>query len=469
MLCPNCGSENSNERRFCFNCGRAFVSARVETAGAESTTTPAPAAERNEFLDSLSGRNEFIDSLSGRNQFLDSLSGYRIDGANSSVETIFVPSSEDERGVRAGGNAVNRVFEDEEADDVFEQSLSGLKISEAELEDVEDTDTDDASEPQNVEAIDQETPKLPEQILAVEPELSEPFSYDVEHVKDTADSRRRRTGWRSFGRVSVAVLYGVASFAIGSAVTMQAFDLPQEIPSVTDLPVMAAAAESNTPPDGMAFVPGGEFRMGSDEGDAFSRPEHLVTVGPFFIDQTEVTNEAYLRFAKATGHEAPQTWPDGKFPAGEERLPVTGVTWYDAAEYAAWRGKRLPTESEWEFAARGSDGRIYPWGNDWAAPLANAEKTAKGARQVGQGGRSPFGIYDMAGNVWEWTASDAKGFSGGKQIPWSRLRLKIIRGGNWQSDKHSATTFFRGFYGASGEKDYKGTGFRCVKDIPTQN
>ena len=74
----------------------------------------------------------------------------------------------------------------------------------------------------------------------------------------------------------------------------------------------------------------------------------------------------------------------------------------------------------------------------------------------------------MAGNVWEWTASNARGFSGGKRIPWSRLRLKIIRGGNWQSDKRTATTFFRGFYGASGEKDYKGTGFRCVKDIPKE-
>src|SRR5688500_15943795 len=96
MLCPNCGSENSNERRLCFNCGRAFVSVRVETAEVESLGRPNLATERNEFLDSLSGRNEFIDSLSGRNEFLDSLSGYRIDGAKNTVETIFVPSVEDD-------------------------------------------------------------------------------------------------------------------------------------------------------------------------------------------------------------------------------------------------------------------------------------------------------------------------------------------------------------------------------------
>ena len=199
-----------------------------------------------------------------------------------------------------------------------------------------------------------------------------------------------------------------------------------------------------------------------------SRPAHLVSVGPYYIDQTEVTNAAYYEFVKATDHERPRGWINGKYPDGKANFPVTGVTWYDAAEFAVWKGRRLPSEAEWEFAARGSDGRIYPWGNLWESSRANAAKTADGVREVGQGEESPFGLYDMAGNAWEWTSSSAKSFPNGREIPWSRLRLKIIRGGNWQSDERTTKTFFRGFYGAAGEKEYNGTGFRCVKDLPKE-
>ena len=462
MFCPNCGSDNSNERRFCFNCGRAFVSARAETSAAEPVGAASPGAERNEFLDSLSGRNEFIDSLSGRNQFLDSLSGYRIDGAQAVEKTIFVPSTDEERMITRAGKteAADPVFEDEEADDAFEQSLSGLRISESELEEAETPDADGAEIELPVQDADPGPPGPEIEVLDEDVELLRP--------EVAVESKPGTTWGKSFARVVVILIYGAAAFAVGSAVTMRAFDLPHRIPSITDLPVISASVDPEAPPNGMVFVPGGEFKMGSDQGDAFSRPEHFVTVGPYFIDQTEVTNEAYLEFVKATGHETPPTWVNGKFPVGEERFPVIGVTWYDAAEFAAWSGKRLPTEAEWEFASRGSDGRVYPWGSEWNASAVNAESIAKGARELGQGATSPFGIYDMAGNVWEWTASNARGFSGGKRIPWSRLRLKIIRGGNWQSDKRTATTFFRGFYGASGEKDYKGTGFRCVKDIPKE-
>jgi gamma-glutamyl hercynylcysteine S-oxide synthase len=97
--------------------------------------------------------------------------------------------------------------------------------------------------------------------------------------------------------------------------------------------------------------------------------------------------------------------------------------------------------------------------------LANAGNISKGVRNVGEGGRSPFGLFDMSGNAWEWTASDAKSYPNGKEFPWSRTRLKIIRGGNWQSNENTATTTFRGYYGAIGEREYNGTGFRCVKDI----
>jgi formylglycine-generating enzyme required for sulfatase activity len=456
MLCPNCGSENSNERRFCFKCGRAFVSVRGETAEVESLAPRVPE------------RNAFVDSLSGRNEFLDSLSGYRIDGTKDSVETIFVPSTEDDRTARGEIETADRVFEDEEADDVFEQSLSGLKIGEAETEEVATSDTSVAEIGVPVGSGDQVSPVPPDEVHAYELAENAPYIREIDTGRPVhvVESRKGTTWGRTFGRVCMILLYGAASFAIGSALTMQAFDIPQEIPSITDPQLMALTAGFNAPPKGMVFAPGGEFTMGSDDGDAFSRPAHLVEVGPYFIDLTEVTNEAYFDFVKATRHEPPRGWIEGRFPEGKGKFPVTGVTWYDATEYAAWSGKRLPTEAEWEFAARGSDGRVYPWGNEWDPTAANAARTAEGIREVGKGAKSPLGLFDMAGNVWEWTSSPAKSFPNGKSIPWSRLRLRIIRGGNWQSDSKSATAFFRGFYGAEGEKEYDSTGFRCVKDLP---
>jgi formylglycine-generating enzyme required for sulfatase activity len=423
MLCPNCGSENSNERRFCFNCGRAFVSVRSE-----------------------------------RNEFLDSLSGYRIDSAVVPVEAVFVPSTDDDDAAVALV-VDDSVFEDEEADDFFEQSLSGLKLDEE--DDVE------AQAGVNDPVADAAQNHSNSVVEPVEPIISgtvfEPASLQETVAEPAAKpSKAPRLLIRALFYSLIAVLL----FAGGSLATAFYFDSQLKIPKQAELKVVAAAPEPNTPPPGMAYVPGGEFMMGSDDGDAFSRPAHTIKVEPFFIDQTEVTNEAYLEFVKATDHEAPFGWVNGKYPDGQANFPVTGVTWYDAAEFAAWKGKRLPTEAEWEFAARGTDGRVYPWGNDPDPSISNIGKNLNGVREVGQGGRSPFGLYDMSGNAWEWTATTAKSFPGGKEIPWSRLRLKIIRGGNWQSDARNATTFFRGFYGASGEKEYRGTGFRCVKDVP---
>src|SRR5262249_24950691 len=160
--------------------------------------------------------------------------------------------------------------------------------------------------------------------------------------------------------------------------------------------------------EGMVYVPGGQFEMGRSNGDEYERPAHIVIVEPFFIDRTEVTNEQYQRFVTETGHRAPTHWQNGKFTPGEAKLPVFNVSWYDANAYARWAGKRLPTEAEWEFAARGADGRLYPWGNAWNASVSNAGH-ANGGRLVEVGhfpaGTSPFGALDMCGNVWEWTAS----------------------------------------------------------------
>src|SRR5205085_4067970 len=125
-------------------------------------------------------------------------------------------------------------------------------------------------------------------------------------------------------------------------------------------------------PENMVNVDGGEFTMGNDRGDDYEKPAHETTVKPFFIDKYEVTCERYARFVKEKNYPAPPQWKNGTFPAGWARRPVTGVAWDDANAYAQWAGRRLPTEEEWEFAARGTKGWRYPWGNEWISGAANA-------------------------------------------------------------------------------------------------
>lgn len=229
--------------------------------------------------------------------------------------------------------------------------------------------------------------------------------------------------------------------------------------------------DPKTPPSGMAYVPGGEFMMGSDTGDEYSRPAHKVTVKPFFMDITEVTNEEYKKFIDATNHKAPPGWIGTMFPNGHARHPVTGVDWNDANAFATWAKKRLPTEAEWEFAARGTDGRIYPWGNEWKNECANANNQRQGTQEVKTARcPSPFEIYDMAGNAWEWTNDDAKAFPGGKEFGGASPNAKVIRGGFWGSNsKNGADAVFRGAWGSSGEKTYSNSGFRCASDVEGRN
>jgi len=242
------------------------------------------------------------------------------------------------------------------------------------------------------------------------------------------------------------------------------------------------------PPPGMAYVPGGEFLLGRDGEDIpekeNEKPAHPVTVAPFFIDLTEVTNEQYQKFVDAKGYKPPPVWQGNHFPVDANKVPVTDVTWEDVKAYAEWvgDGKRLPTEEEWEFAARGTDGRMYPWGPEWAPNLSNSksdENEKQRLIEVGQfpKGASPFGLLDMAGNAWEWTASDYKVYPGGAPYnpPNGFKNLKVIRGGNFDSmPKIVAATVRRPWPAtrddwAPGEKPlYSGTGFRLAKDAPKQ-
>jgi len=244
-------------------------------------------------------------------------------------------------------------------------------------------------------------------------------------------------------------------------------------PSATPAPPVA--------PEGMVYVPGGEFRLGRDDGDDYERPAHPVKVSPFFIDVTEVTNEAYQKFVDANGYLPPPSWKDGKFPAGSEKLPVTDVSWEDANAYAKWAGKRLPTEEEWEFAARGTDNRLYPWGIDWKPGFSNITESGGGKKKLAPVGSfaqgvSPFNTLDMSGNAWEWTASDLKAYPGGNlKVPdeYAKSTLKVIRGGSFSVPPERATATVRRGWPASREDwpeganpDYSQTGFRCAQDAP---
>lgn len=223
-------------------------------------------------------------------------------------------------------------------------------------------------------------------------------------------------------------------------------------------------------PAGTVYIPGGEFEMGTNAGDDYEKPAHKVTVNPFFMDIREVTCEDYLKFISATGHKSVANGANRTCSTGPTQTPATGVDWNDAIAYAQWAKKRLPTEEEWEFAARGSDGRRFPWGNEWKGTAANIGSVKNGLVEVGSypEGKSPAGVMDLIGNAWEWTSTDLKPYPNGQLPRPPRDKDKVIRGGSWKEDKTQATSTYRGFLLASGEKDYSATGIRCVQDVPPQ-
>jgi formylglycine-generating enzyme required for sulfatase activity len=241
-----------------------------------------------------------------------------------------------------------------------------------------------------------------------------------------------------------------------------------QAPSNTSQTPGTRAGTAGTPaaPEGMVYVPGGEFTMGRDDGDAYERPAHSETVRPFFIDAHEATCSDYEKFVKETEHQPPSGWEGGACPPGAARKPVTGVTWGDAEDFCRACGKRLPGEAEWEFAARGTDGRLYPWGGDWRAGMANAAGAQKGLADVGTYDKSasPFGALDMVGNAWEWTTGDMTPYPGGKLPERPAAGTKVLRGGSYLSNKEQATATYRLGWRARGEASYAQAGFRCVKD-----
>lgn len=223
--------------------------------------------------------------------------------------------------------------------------------------------------------------------------------------------------------------------------------------------------------DEMVYIPAGEFIMGSDDWWPKSQPEHKRYLKAFYIDKYEVTNGRYKRFIDATGRTPPAHWIDGKIPEGREKHPVVFVSWFDANNFCRWEGKRLPTEAEWEKAARGTDGRTFPWGNEFDAKKGNMPQLGVGdTMPVGSfpEGKSPYGVYDMAGNVFEWTASWFKPHPGNTHPDENYgEKYKVLKGGSWYDCTYykcgiSAPTYNRIFFNPLTMNN--NFGFRCAKD-----
>ena len=228
----------------------------------------------------------------------------------------------------------------------------------------------------------------------------------------------------------------------------------------------APLAADLPPPPGMVYVPGGEFMMGRTSDDPRESPAHKVIVKPFYIDAHEVTCAEYKKYLDANPDQpAPSNWVNRNIPDASAGVPVTAIDWYQAKAFAAWSGKRLPTEEEWEFAARGTKGSIYPWGNVWEARLANVQ--TKNLTEVGKfPGLSPYGAVDMVGNAWEWTASPLTPYPNGTLSEQPAPDSKVIRGGSYIDSPSQATTTYRVGYPARSATDYSKIGFRCASDIP---
>ncbi len=220
----------------------------------------------------------------------------------------------------------------------------------------------------------------------------------------------------------------------------------------------------------MVLIPAGAFIMGEDFSKKSLGPRHTVTLDSYYIDQYHVTNAHYKQFVDATRRMPPPHW-FGPVPAlSKLNHPVTFVSWFDADEYCGWAGKRLPTEAEWEKAARGTDGRMFPWGKKYLKQRANV--TSEGFKDTTPvdalpEGVSPYGVFDMAGNVFQWTSDWFLPYPGNK-VPHPNFgeTLKVLRGGSFfDCSYYKCGISFQTYNRISLMKQTKSisAGFRCVK------
>ena len=247
---------------------------------------------------------------------------------------------------------------------------------------------------------------------------------------------------------------------------------------------LAPGLALSEPPKGMVLIPAGEFTMGTDDAQvsADQRPARKIYVDAFYMDTHEVTNAEFEEFILADGYNKRKYWTkegwafiqkkrfyyispikdiyrvENPLGFGKNSVstapdhPVIGVSWYEASAYAKWAGKRLSTEAEWEKAARGTDGRLYPWGNIFDFSKLNYFPHHQKLLHVGSfpAGASPYGVMDMAGSVAEWCA-DSEG------------KNRVHRGGGWNAIRMQLQTFFRS--SALPTHRHWTLGFRCAKDV----
>ena len=226
-------------------------------------------------------------------------------------------------------------------------------------------------------------------------------------------------------------------------------------------------------------IPGGTFQMGRSNGPLQEGPPHPVTVKPFSMQKTEVTNAEYLEFVRATKHEAPSHWPNGNPAFGQEQWPVVNVSVEDAKSFAEWLSKRdgvtyrLPTEEEWEFAARNGDqGNLFPWGNEFQEGRAVLGEGLPRSVNSFPNGKNRWGVVDLIGNVWEWTSTPVSLYPGNTVavIAPKAQGWFIKRGGSYASDKNDKanpiTSVFRDW--APPASRQPNVGFRLVCDCSNQ-
>ncbi len=322
------------------------------------------------------------------------------------------------------------------------------------------------------------------------------------------------------------VRIGMATMLSLAMMTVSADNTPTDEPS----------GSSNEKGSAMALIPAGPFLMGSNDVDTSTRgkeygfikplyidehPQREVFLDAFYIDRYEVSNEQYKEFVIMQNRNVPQTWNSNgyllvrqilniandevlrrladelfkldmntqtasreelldaieKQQRDQDNLPVSGISWAEADAYCQWLGKRLPTEIEWEKAARGTSGNEYPWGNEWRKEHSNSgegEGWDHGVAPVGHyvKGQSPYGVFDMAGNVMEWTADWYQQYPGNDyQSKDYGETFKVVRGGGWGGMGHYAINHFNRtsyrFY-LRPESAFPDLGLRCAKDASSK-
>jgi formylglycine-generating enzyme required for sulfatase activity len=318
------------------------------------------------------------------------------------------------------------------------------------------------------------------------------YKNNIYSIDGPISTEARQRKWKKFSnKEKIVILSSVILLLIYGIFALGRKNKAADPIAQMSLSEQTFANSAPMPPDDMILIPAGEFLMGSTEQeitDAWRQndggwekedyvsayPQRKIALNDFYVDRKEVSNGDYKIFVEATKRAAPSLWDDHTLSMPNQ--PVVGVDWNDADDYCHWLDKRLPAEAEWEKAARGTDGRIWPWGNVWDPKKDNHGKGSDGygydesdgwkyTAPVGtELGVSPYGVLNMAGNVYEWTADDFNAYPENDKyiLEDSEQGFKTLRGGAYDdgiSEQRASTRC--GF-----RKDYKDVdvGFRCVRD-----